>query len=128
AARERAAARRERRAHAARVAHAVAEGSTYLLEQVRSLVRLAATDRDRARAQAAERETRLSEARGRVTTLGEELRDLTDSVHRDEVARAEQRLRIEALQTRAIEELGVQPDALVEEFGPHQLIPAIPGP
>ena len=128
AARERAAARRERRAHAARVATAVAEGSAYLLEDVRALVGEAGTVRDRARAQAAEREARLTEARGRVSTLGDELRDLTDSVHRDEVARAEQRLRIEALQTRAVEELGIDPDALVEEFGPHQLIPAIPGP
>ncbi|MCK0111308.1 chromosome segregation protein SMC [Ornithinimicrobium sp. F0845] len=128
AARERAAARRERRAHAARVATAVAEGSAYVLEEVRALVGEAATVRDQARAQAAERDTRLAEARGRVSTLGDELRDLTDSVHRDEVARAEQRLRIEALQTRAVEELGIDPDALVEEFGPHQLIPAVPGP
>ncbi|WP_114906217.1 chromosome segregation protein SMC [Ornithinimicrobium murale] len=128
AARERAAARRERRAHAARVATAVADGSAYLLEEVRALVGEAATVRDRARAQAAERDTRLAEARGRVSTLGDELRDLTDSVHRDEVARAEQRLRIEALQTRAVEELGVAPEALIEEFGPHQLVPAVPGP
>ena len=128
AARERAAARRERRAHAARVAAAVAEGSAYLLEEVRSLVQGAATIRDDARAQALERDSRLAQGRSRVATLGEELRDLTDSVHRDEVARAEQRLRIEALQTRAMEELGVDPEALVEEFGPHQLIPVIPGP
>ncbi|USQ75205.1 chromosome segregation protein SMC [Ornithinimicrobium cryptoxanthini] len=128
AARERAAARRERRAHAARVATAVAEGSAYLLGEVQTLVARAATVRDEARAQAVERDARLSEARGRTATLGDELRDLTDSVHRDEVARAEQRLRIEALQTRAVEELGIDPEALVEEFGPHQLIPAIPGP
>ena len=34
--------------------------------------------------------------------LGDELRDLTDSVHRDEVARTQQRLRIETLQTKAV--------------------------
>ena len=128
AARERAAARRERRAHAARVATAVAEGSAYLLVQVEQLVTTAAQVREEARSQAAEREQRLGESRGRVTELGDQLRELTDSVHRDEVARAEQRLRIEALQTKAIEELGIDPEALVEEFGPHQLIPAVPGP
>src|SRR5690606_23779480 len=128
AARVRSAARRVCRAHAARVATAVADGAAYLLDEVRVLVGAAATVRDGARAQALERDSRLSQARGRVATLGDELRDLTDSVHRDEVARAEQRLRIEALQTRAVEELGIDPDALVEEFGPHQMIPAIPGP
>ena len=39
--------------------------------------------------------------------LARELAELTDSVHRDELARAQQRLRIEALETRSIEELGL---------------------
>jgi len=46
-------------------------------------------------------------------------------VHRDEVARTQQRLRIETLQAKAIEELGIDPEVLVEEFGPHQLVPVI---
>jgi chromosome segregation protein len=44
-------------------------------------------------------------------------------VHRDEVLRAEQRLRIEALETRAVEEYGVEPDALLAEYGPDQPAP-----
>lgn len=60
--------------------------------------------------------------------LQEELRELTDSVHRDEVARAQQRLRIETLTGRAMEEYGVDPDVLVDEFGPHQPVPVIPDP
>ena len=55
-----------------------------------------------------------------------ELERLTDSVHRDEVARAEQRLRIEALETRAVEELGVDPEVLLAEYGPDQLVPPTP--
>jgi chromosome segregation protein len=47
-------------------------------------------------------------------------------VHRDEVARAEQRLRIEALQEKAMEDLGVEPGSLVEEYGPHQPVPPSP--
>ena len=31
-------------------------------------------------------------------------------------------------QARAIEELGIDPDVLVEDFGPHQLVPFIAGP
>ena len=64
--------------------------------------------------------------RGRLRELGADLERLTDSVHRDEVARAEQRLRIEALQEKALEDLGVEPEALVEEYGPHQLVPPSP--
>ena len=63
-----------------------------------------------------------------IATLQNELRELTDSVHRDEVARAQQRLRIEQLQQKAVEELGISPESLVEEYGPHQLVPVVPDP
>ncbi len=43
----------------------------------------------------------LATVRREISTLGDELRELTDSVHRDEVARTQQRLRIETLQTKA---------------------------
>ena len=52
----------------------------------------------------------------------------TDTVHRDEVARTQQRLRIEAMQAKAVEELGIAPESLMEEFGPHQLVPFVAGP
>ena len=39
-------------------------------------------------------------------------------MHRDEVARTEQRMRIEQLEERALEELGLDADALVAEYGP----------
>ena len=39
-------------------------------------------------------------------------------VHRDEVARAEQRLRIEALEERAVTEHGVPLDSLLADYGP----------
>ena len=60
--------------------------------------------------------------------MQDELRDLTDAAHRDEMARARQLARIEQLQARAVEELGVDPEVLVEEFGPHQPVPHVPGP
>src|SRR4029453_18234101 len=43
--------------------------------------------------------------------------------HRDEVARAEQRLRIEQLATAAVEQYGVDLDALVAEYGPEVPVP-----
>jgi chromosome segregation protein len=50
-------------------------------------------------------------------------------VHRDEMARTEQRLRIEALEQRALEELGVDPETLLAEYAPDQLVPpSLPDP
>ena len=49
-------------------------------------------------------------------------------MHRDEVARAQQTAKIEQLQQRAVEELGIDPEVLVEEYGPHQPVPYVPGP
>jgi len=64
-----------------------------------------------------------------VRVLEDELRELTDTVHRDEVARTQQRLRIEALQARAVDELGTDPEVLVQEYGPHQPVPpSVPVP
>ena len=67
----------------------------------------AATERDALAASRSAREAELLEVRGRVRAATAELDRLTDEVHRDEVARAEQRLRIEQLETRAAEEFGV---------------------
>ena len=50
--------------------------------------------------------------------MSSELEQLTSSVHRDEIARAEQRLRIEQIEARALEEFGVDGEILVAEFGP----------
>ena len=72
------------------------------------------------------RDTELQGLRARHRELSAELERLTDSVHRDEVARAEQRLRIEQLETRVIEEFGIDPDSLVAEYGPDQLVPPTP--
>jgi chromosome segregation protein len=50
--------------------------------------------------------------------LGDELARLTNEVHRDEVARAEQRMRIEQLENRAAEEFSIDVETLIAEYGP----------
>ena len=50
--------------------------------------------------------------RTRSRELDEEIVRLTDALHRDEIARAEHRLRIETLETRVLEEYGVSIEAL----------------
>ncbi|TWE13162.1 chromosome segregation protein SMC [Rudaeicoccus suwonensis] len=127
-ARERARARRERRARDARVAEAVRQGARHTSSVVAELLAFAGEQRAEAERVKAEVDRLLKEERARVTAVSDELRELTDTVHRDEVARAQQRLRIETLQTKAVEEHGIDPEVLVEEFGPHQLIPHVPGP
>jgi chromosome segregation protein len=86
----------------------------------------AAQVRERAEQARADRDAEMAALRSRLRELGADLDRLTDSVHRDEVARAEQRLRIEALQEKALEDLGVEPEALVTEYGPHTLVPPSP--
>ena len=81
--------------------------------------------REAAEAARAERDAALVAVRTDVDRAARELAELTDVAHRDEVARAQQALRIEQLQTRAVEELGLDPAVLLEEFGPHQPIPVL---
>ncbi|KYH43294.1 chromosome segregation protein SMC [Branchiibius sp. NY16-3462-2] len=127
-ARERARQARARREAQATVARAVQHGCRQTKGLVDTVLTVAKIQREEAEAARTVRDTALREQRSAVAAIGDQLRELTDTVHRDEVARAEQRLRIEAMQTRAVEELGIEPDVLVEEFGPHQLIAHIPGP
>jgi len=125
-ARARAEQRRARLRHEAEVASAVASGARQLLAHVEvSLVR---ADQERTSAEAAkgERERELAAERGRGRDLKGELDKLTDSVHRGEVLGAEKRLRIEQLETKALEELGVEPAGLTAEYGPDQLVPPSP--
>lgn len=125
-ARARAEQRRARLRHEAEVAAAVASGARQLLAHVEvSLVR-AEAERVAAEAAKAEREQDLSAARNQGRDLKSELDKLTDSVHRGEVLGAEKRLRIEQLENKALEELGVEPAGLVAEYGPDQLVPPSP--
>ncbi|MEV0482716.1 chromosome segregation protein SMC [Streptomyces sp. NPDC050508] len=122
-ARARAEQRLARLRHEAGVAEAVAFGARQLLAHVE--VSLARADEERTAADAAKarREQELAAARNQGRDLKGELDKLTDSVHRGEVLGAEKRMRIEQLETKALEELGVEPAGLVEEYGPHQLVP-----
>ncbi|MFD8580841.1 AAA family ATPase [Streptomyces virginiae] len=125
-ARARAERRRTRRRHEADVARAVADGSRQLLAHVE--VSLLRADEERGLAERAKglRERELADARNSGRDLKGELDKLTDSVHRGEVLGAEQRLRIEALEAKALEEFGMEPGALVAEYGPDQPVPPSP--
>jgi len=123
AARERAAARRAARARGARIAEAVASGARIALERIGVSLTAAATGRDQVAAARSAREAELSEVRGMAGRLAADLDRLTSEVHRDEVARAEQRLRIEQLEAKAAEDFGVDVETLLAEYGPAVDVP-----
>ncbi|MEV5429420.1 chromosome segregation protein SMC [Streptomyces sp. NPDC052701] len=125
-ARARAEQRRARLRHEAAVAEAVASGARQLLAHVEVSLARADAERTAAEAAKARREQELARARAEGRDLKAELDKLTDSVHRGEVLGAEKRLRIEQLETKALEELGVEPAGLVAEYGPHQPVPPSP--
>lgn len=118
--------RRARLRHEAAVASAVASGARQLLAHVEVSVVRAERERVAAEASKAEREQELAAERLRGRELKGELDKLTDSVHRGEVLGAEKRLRIEQLEAKALEELGVEPAGLAAEYGPDQLVPPSP--
>ncbi|MGY1769830.1 chromosome segregation protein SMC [Blastococcus sp. SYSU D00813] len=126
AARERAAAARAARQRGAAVAGRVrADADAALVALAASLSR-AAAERDELARRRSAAEAELLEVRSRVRTATAELERLTDEVHRDEVARAEQRYRIEGLEARAAEEFGVDLPTLVAEYGPAAPVPPSP--
>ncbi|BEP16559.1 chromosome segregation protein SMC [Acidothermaceae bacterium B102] len=121
--RERLADLRERRVREARTAGAVSRGVAVALTAVERSLAAAADERQEAETSRTVREGELLAVRGRHRDLTAELETLTSAVHRDEVARAEQRLRIEALEAKALEDYGVAPDELVAEYGPAVPVP-----
>ncbi|MET9139664.1 chromosome segregation protein SMC [Streptomyces parvulus] len=125
-ARARAEQRRARLRHEAAVADAVAAGARQLLAHVEVSLTRADEERTVAEAAKARRERELTAERTAGRDLKAELDKLTDSVHRGEVLGAEKRLRIEQLETKALEELGVEPAGLAAEYGPHQEVPPSP--
>jgi chromosome segregation protein len=124
-ARARAQARRERLQREAREAAAVQTAASYLAAQLeRSLARAAAA-RSESEAARAEADAALRAVRVDLRTLGGEFEQLVDAVHRDELARAEQRMRVDALHEKAMAELGLAPEVLMTEYGPDQPVPVL---
>ena len=116
-------ARREQLLLEGQVAQAVGRGAAAVLARLEESVALAAAERTRVEQSRTSREQELREAREQLRDLGRQLDELVSSVHRDEMARTEQRMRIEQLEERALDELGLDIEALVTDYGPDQLVP-----
>lgn len=114
---------RERNARGAATAAEVVRGAQLAVEHLDRSLLTADAEREAALADRAATESELVARRLRSRELAAELDRLTDVVHRDEVARAEQRLRIEALETRAEQVWGVPLEQLQREYGPAAPVP-----
>ncbi|HEY6686591.1 MAG TPA: chromosome segregation protein SMC, partial [Propionibacteriaceae bacterium] len=124
-ARNREIARRERMLREARTAAAVHAGGTFLAQQLERSLALATRERAEAEAARSDAEAALTAARATVRSLTRDFESFVDAAHRDEVARAEQQMRVEALAERAMSELGLHADALLAEYGPDKPVPVI---
>ncbi|ANZ38312.1 chromosome segregation protein SMC [Lentzea guizhouensis] len=117
-------ARHRHRARGAVVAKAVVRGGEQALERIEVSLARAARERDQAQERRAQHELLLTQVRNLVREMSGELEKLVDAVHRDEVLRAEQRMRIEQLETKIAEDFGIGLDDLVTEYGPDVMVPA----
>ncbi|MGI8698099.1 MAG: chromosome segregation protein SMC [Mycobacteriales bacterium] len=120
---QRAAVVRARRERLAVTARAVGYAARTALAQVEGARAAAAAERNEAEAVRAAADRARAAERGRGATLAADLSALTGVAHRDEVARAEQRLRIAALEDRGAAEYGVAPGELLAEYGPQTPVP-----
>ncbi|MFI5718284.1 chromosome segregation protein SMC [Nocardia sp. NPDC051750] len=111
------------RRRAAEVAAAVAESGAELARELERVVAAAATRRDELVRRRTECAATVEQIKERVRALNTQLGQLTDAVHRDEVAKAQAALRIEQLETTIAEQFGIALDDLIAEYGPDIALP-----
>ena len=127
-ARARAVARRERLVREGRAAEAVGRGVALALQRLQISISAAVAGQAHVEQSRRGREGQLTAVREQLRDLAMEHDELVNTVHRDEMARTQQRMRIEQLEERALEELGLDTDALVADYGPDNLVPAVLDP
>ncbi|MGD9620556.1 MAG: chromosome segregation protein SMC [Mycolicibacterium sp.] len=114
---------REARVRAAAVAGAVAEAGRLVAERLGAAVQVASTVRDEVAAERQVRAAALAGARDEVNEITSRINVLTDSLHRDEVAKAQAVLRIEQLEEQVLEQFGMAAADLIAEYGPDVPLP-----
>ena len=134
--RQGAAAEREERARYARreaarktelaTASDVEAAARVALEAAERALSRAAAERDRLSERRTQVSQEVSDARRALDRLSAELSEATASAHQGQIAAEQTRLRIEDLQRRALEELSLEPEQLLAEFGPETLVPMLP--
>jgi len=122
--RERTVAARQARERGARIAALVVEAGGTACARIAGSLAAAEADRDVAAAARDSRERALGEARLTTSRLTALMDKLTDAVHRDEVLRAQNKLRLEQLTEKVLADHGLSVEVLVAEYGPQAPVPA----
>lgn len=134
--RQAAAAEREERARYARreaarqtelaTASDVESAARTALEAAERALSRAVAERDRLSERRSQVSQEVSDARRALDRLSADLSEATASAHQGQIAAEQTRLRVEDLQRRALEELSLDPEQLLAEFGPETLVPMLP--
>ncbi|MBF6436166.1 chromosome segregation protein SMC [Nocardia cyriacigeorgica] len=111
------------RKQAAAVAAAVAESGAKVAAELEGVVAQAAARRDELVRRRTECAAQVDQIKERVRALTAQLAQLTDAVHRDEVAKAQAALRIEQLEATIAEQFGIALGDLIAEYGPDVPLP-----
>jgi chromosome segregation protein len=112
-----------RRAAGADVARQVVERGRRAAEELAAALATAESARETASAARSNAEVDVSTTRAAVAGLQTEWDRLTDTVHRDEVLRAQQTLRHQQLLDQIGADFALSPDDLMAEFGPDVPVP-----
>ena len=134
--RQAAAAEREERARYARreaarqtelaTASDVESAARTALEAAERALSRAVAERDRLSERRSQVSQEVSDARRALDRLSAELSEATASANQGQIAAEQTRLRVEDLQRRSLEELSLEPEQLLAEFGPQTLVPMLP--
>ncbi|WP_216693212.1 chromosome segregation protein SMC [Dietzia psychralcaliphila] len=126
-------AERESRARAARAAAArrrgaevagvVDELSVRLLARLDELIASAGAERDRLSSARSEATARVASLRTELSGAESEVTRLGDAAHRDEIVRAQLEVKVSELEAAVLERHGIEPEALVAEYGPEVALP-----
>lgn len=111
------------RRQAAAVAAVVAESAEKVAAELEQVVAQAGVRRDELVRRRTEFAAQVEQTKERSRTLATQLAQLTDAVHRDEVARAQAALRIEQVETNIAEQFGLSLEDLIAEYGPDVPMP-----
>ncbi|EJG14525.1 RecF/RecN/SMC N-terminal domain protein [Actinomyces sp. ICM47] len=96
------------------------------LEAAERALSRAATERDRLSARRSQVSREVSDARRALDRMSAELADAMNSANQGKIAAEQTRVRVEDLRRRALEELSLEPEQLIAEFGPEVMVPALP--
>lgn len=124
-AREQAIRKARKRVQQSEIASTVEEAARVTLDVIDRCVEQAAMRRDAIASKRDEHMSEISQARDVLDKFTQELGKINNQYHQYELSRTEKKLQVKHLEQQALTDLGMEPQVLVEEFGPHKLVPVL---